>query len=446
MAMSLLPLNGSAGEFDLNDLRHLWGVLSSEDRVTGFRLLSRDDAEDFFLSLAAQEQAEVILGVPSGERRLWVRQLAPDDAADVIQAVPRETRDILLALCDERTRREVVALLAYQDDEAGGLMSPRFARVRSEATADEAVRYLRQQARRQLETIYYAYVVDPDQRLMGVVSFRELFAAPGDRLVRELMEKDFISVPEDMDQEDVARLMSLHDLMAIPVVDIEGRMKGIVTFDDLVDVVEEEATEDMQKLGGMEALDTPYLQTGLADMVRKRGAWLSVLLVGEMLTTTAMGYYQEEIARAVVLTLFVPLIISSGGNSGSQATTLVIRAMALGELRLVDWWRVIRRELASGLCLGCILAVIGGIRILLGDAFFHGYGGHVPLLALTVAISLVGVVTWGTVIGATLPFILRRFGFDPASASAPFVATLVDVFGLAIYFTAAEIILRGTLL
>lgn len=444
--MSLLPLNGSAGEFDLNDLRHLWGVLSSEDRVTGFRLLSRDDAEDFFLSLAAQEQAEVILGVPSGERRLWVRQLAPDDAADVIQAVPRETRDILLALCDERTRREVVALLAYQDDEAGGLMSPRFARVRSEATADEAVRYLRQQARRQLETIYYAYVVDPDQRLMGVVSFRELFAAPGDRLVRELMEKDFISVPEDMDQEDVARLMSLHDLMAIPVVDIEGRMKGIVTFDDLVDVVEEEATEDMQKLGGMEALDTPYLQTGLADMVRKRGAWLSVLLVGEMLTTTAMGYYQEEIARAVVLTLFVPLIISSGGNSGSQATTLVIRAMALGELRLVDWWRVIRRELASGLCLGCILAVIGGIRILLGDAFFHGYGGHVPLLALTVAISLVGVVTWGTVIGATLPFILRRFGFDPASASAPFVATLVDVFGLAIYFTAAEIILRGTLL
>ncbi|MBU2549788.1 MAG: magnesium transporter [Proteobacteria bacterium] len=444
--MSLLPLNGSAGEFDLNDLRHLWGVLSSEDRVTGFRLLSRDDAEDFFLSLAAQEQAEVILGVPSGERRLWVRQLAPDDAADVIQAVPRETRDILLALCDERTRREVVALLAYQDDEAGGLMSPRFARVRSEATADEAVRYLRQQARRQLETIYYAYVVDPDQRLMGVVSFRELFAAPGDRLVRELMEKDFISVPEDMDQEDVARLMSLHDLMAIPVVDIEGCMKGIVTFDDLVDVVEEEATEDMQKLGGMEALDTPYLQTGLADMVRKRGAWLSVLLVGEMLTTTAMGYYQEEIARAVVLTLFVPLIISSGGNSGSQATTLVIRAMALGELRLVDWWRVIRRELASGLCLGCILAVIGGIRILLGDAFFHGYGGHVPLLALTVAISLVGVVTWGTVIGATLPFILRRFGFDPASASAPFVATLVDVFGLAIYFTAAEIILRGTLL
>jgi magnesium transporter len=249
-----------------------------------------------------------------------------------------------------------------------------------------------------------------------------------------------------MDQEAVSQIFAHHDLIALPVVDAEGRMKGIVTVDDIVDVVQEEATEDIQKLGGMEALDGPYLQTGFAHMVRKRAGWLSALFLGEMLTATAMGYYEEEIERAVVLALFIPLIISSGGNSGSQASTLVIRAMALGEVRLRDWWRVIRREIAAGLVLGTILGMIGLTRILLWPSRAQVYGEHYALVGLTVAASLIGVVLFGTIAGSMLPFLLRRLGFDPASASAPFVATLVDVTGLIIYFTVASFILYGVLL
>jgi magnesium transporter len=234
--------------------------------------------------------------------------------------------------------------------------------------------------------------------------------------------------------------------MAIPVIDAEGRMKGIVTVDDIVDVVEEEATEDIQKLGGMEALDTPYMQTSMAALVKKRAGWLSALFLGEMLTASAMGHYEDEIARAVVLALFVPLIISSGGNSGSQATTLIIRAMALGEVTIKDWWSIVRRELTAGLSLGLILATIGMIRILVWQAIFHTYGEHYIEVAVTVAASLVGIVAWGTLAGAMLPFVIRRLGFDPASASAPFVATLVDVSGLVIYFNVAQVVLQGSLL
>jgi magnesium transporter len=249
-----------------------------------------------------------------------------------------------------------------------------------------------------------------------------------------------------MDQEALGRLFANSRFLAIPIVDDERRLKGIVTLDDIVDVVQEEATEDIQRIGGMDALDAPYLQIGLGRMLRKRAGWLSALFLGEMLTATAMGYFEDEIARAVVLALFVPLIISSGGNSGSQATTLVIRAMALGEVKLRDWWRVVRREAFAGIGLGAILGAIGMTRILLWEGLFHTYGEHAFLVALTVGLSLIGVVLWGTLSGSMLPFVLRRIGFDPASASAPFVATLVDVSGLVIYFSVATVILRGTLL
>jgi magnesium transporter len=431
---------------DAVELQDAWQVLSGEERLEGLRLLPHAEAEDFLLALPARDQAELILATSPGERRSWMRLLPPDDAADVIQAASEEERERLLALLDEPTRKEVSALLAYAEDDAGGLMNPRYARLRPDLSVDEAISYLRLQARERLETIYYVYVLDPEQHLLGVVSFRELFAAAPTKTVREIMHTDVVTVPVEMDQEAVSRVFAEHDLLAIPVVDAERRVKGIVTVDDIVDVVQEEATEDIQKFGGMAALDAPYLDVSFFGMVRKRAGWLSVLFLGEMLTATAMGYFEQEITRAVVLALFVPLIISSGGNSGSQASTLVVRAMALGELRLRDWWRVIRRELAAGLALGTVLASLGFARIVAGEALFRFYGEHSLLIALTVAGSLVGVVTLGTLAGSMLPLVLRRLGFDPASASAPFVATLVDVSGLVIYFTVASVILSGTLL
>jgi magnesium transporter len=427
------------------DLWEEWPALPEAERVARFKALPHDEADDFFLSLDPAEQGNLLLALPPGERRLWLRLLAPDDAADMIQAISYPERPSLLELLDDVTRREVRALLAYEEDAAGGLMSPRFARIRPDMTVDEAISYLRKQAA-QVETIYYAYVLDDEQHLRGVVSFRELFQKPGDTLVRDLMHTELVTVREEMDQESVARVYLEQDLVALPVVDAAGRMKGIITYDDIADVVREEDTEDVQKLGGTAALDEPYLSIPLPALIRKRAGWLAALFLGEMLTATAMSHYENEIASAVVLALFVPLIISSGGNSGSQATTLVIRAMALGEVRLRDWWRVLRREVGTGFALGAVLGTIGLARILAWHAIGGSYGVHYGVVAATVATSLVGVVLWGSVIGSMLPFVLRRLGFDPASASAPFVATVVDVTGLIIYFTVGSIILRGTLL
>jgi magnesium transporter len=422
-----------------------WPGLSEEERVARFKTLPGEEADEFFLSLAPVEQASLVLALPPGERRLWFRLLPPDDAADLIQEAPPEERNQFLELLDDTTRAEVRALLAYAEDEAGGLMNPRYARVRPDMTLDEAVSYLRKQAG-QVETLYYAYVLDEEQRLRGVISLRELFQAPGTKSVHEVMQTELVTVPADMDQEAVARVYVEQGLLAIPVVDRAGRMKGIITFDDIADVVREEQTEDVQKLGGMEALEEPYLTAPFVELVKKRAGWLTFLFLGEMLTATAMAFFEKEIARAVVLALFVPLIISSGGNSGSQATTLVIRAMAVGEVRIRDWWRVARRELGAGLTLGAVLGTIGLIRIVVWQAVGHVYGEHYLLLAMAVGVSLVGVVLWGSLIGAMLPFALRRLGFDPASASAPFVATCVDVTGLVIYFTVASVFLSGTLL
>jgi magnesium transporter len=432
--------------FTPSELYEAWPVLSPEERVEGFEFLKRDDADDFFLQLSARDRAELLLALPLGERRLWMRLLAPDDAADVIQEAPLDERDSMLALLDDTTRREVKGLLDYAEDEAGGLMNTRYSRLRTDMTVDEAISYLRRDARAREKTVYYVFVVDNEEHLLGVVSFRDLLVAQGDKLVRDIMRTEVISAPEDLDQEALSKLFMRHHLLMMPVVDAEGRIKGVVNLNDIVDVVQEEATEDIQKLGGVQTLEQPYLQVPLLRMIRKRAGWLAALFLGEMLTATAMGQFEAEIARAVVLALFVPLIISSGGNSGSQATTLVIRAMALGEVRIRDWWRVIRREVVTGLALGLILASIGLVRILLWQGLFDAYGEHYFLVALTVALSLVGVVLWGAVAGSILPFVLRGLGFDPASASAPFVATLVDVTGLVIYFTVAAAVLRGTLL
>ena len=432
--------------FTSAELYDAWPVLSPFERVEGFEYLRRDDAESFFLQLNTLERTHLLLNLAPRERRLWMRLLAPDDAADLIQEAPVNERSALLELLDVATQREDKGLLDYAEDDAGGLMNTRYSRLRPEMTVGEAISYLRRDAQARAHSTYYAYVVDHEERLLGVITFRDLIVAPADKLVREVMRTQIISANEQMDQEALSKLFMRHHLLMIPVVDGSGRIKGTVSVDDIVDVVQEEATEDIQKIGGAESLEGPYLQVSLPKMIRKRAGWLAALFLGEMLTATAMGYFQAEIASAVILALFVPLIISSGGNSGSQATTLVIRAMALGEVRLRDWWRVIRREFTTGLALGSILAVIGVVRILLWQLLFHAYGEHYLLIAMTVGLSLVGVVLWGSLMGSILPFILRSLGFDPASASAPFVATLVDVTGLVIYFSVAAVILSGTLL
>lgn len=434
------------GALSVDELREAWAALSPDERNEGFHLLGMHDREEFFFRADAPEQAELMMILPEREARAWTRALAPDDAADLVQQTSRERRPQILALLDDATKKEVTALLAYAEDHAGGLMNPRYARVRPDMSADEAIAYLRKQARDSLEATYYVYVIAADHTLLGVTSFRTLFMQNPALTVREFMATDLITIPENMDQEQVSRLFREHDLVALPVVDEDRRMKGVVTVDDIVDVVDEEATEDAHKFGGMEALDAPYLAERFASMIKKRGGWLTLLFMGEMLTASAMTHFEDDLQRAVVLALFVPLIISSGGNSGSQASTLVIRAMALGEVRAQDWWRVARREVASGLVLGTGLGLIGMLRVCVWEWVFQAYGEHYWRLGLTVAVSLLGVVMFGTIAGSMLPFVLRKAKLDPASASAPFVATLVDVSGLVIYFTVATLLLAGKLL
>lgn len=428
------------------ELHDIWSEGSTADRMISFKSLPLADAQEFFRELSTRHQYEVIANLPEGEQTVWLRLLDPDDAVDLMQETPADERERLMGLFDDSTRDDIQALLKYREDVAGGLMSPRFARVRPDMTVSEALTYVRKQALGEIETVYSIYVLDAQQQLLGVISLRTLFSSEPQQLIKDIMRTNVVTISEEDDQEILSRLFAEHDLIAIPVVDAENRMKGIVTIDDIVDVVEEEATEDIQKIGGSEALDAPYLETSLAQMIQKRAGWLTVLFIGEMLTANAMGHFEHEITKAVVLALFVPLIISSGGNAGSQASTLVIRAMALGELRLADWWRVMRREALTGLSLGCILGVIGVARVVGGEYFFHTYGPHAWLIGMTVGLTLIGIVLWGTLAGSLLPLALRRVGFDPASASTPFVATLVDVTGVVIYFSIASLLLRGTLL
>ena len=433
-------------KLSVDDLKEVWAFLSPSDSLEGFHNIDRIEAEEFFLSLDASEQAKILVGLPEPERRAWIRLLAPDDAADLLQQVPMEHRLGLLEQIDEKTRKQVVALMAYAEDQAGGLMNPQYLRLRPEVSVDEAISYLRQQTAEHVKGMYYAYVLDNDQHLLGVVSFRELLSSQSDKTVQEIMKTSLITVSEHTDQEALSRLFARHGLMAIPVVDDDGHMKGIVTIDDIVHVVREEATEDIQKIGGTEALDAPYLEIGFFKMLRKRVGWLLVLFFGEMLTSNTLAHYEGKIAQAVILAIFIPLIISSGGNSGSQASTLVIRAISLGEIRLKDWWRILKRELSTGLALGATLGLFGMLRILFWPGKMGLLGNQSWLVGLTIAGSLVGVVLWGTTVGAMLPFILRRCKIDPATASAPLVATLVDVTGLIIYFNVASAVLRGPLL
>ncbi len=377
----------------------------------------------------------------------FIRAMAPDQQARLFRELPEADRTRFLEDLDSGTRATLALLLTYPPATAGSIMTTDYVSIPSTGTVGETLSHIAQVGRR--KPVYAIYVLDPDDRhLVHVVSLRELVVADRAARVMEIGEhRRLLKVTPMADQEDVARLLSKYNLLAVPVVDEHGHLLGTITVDDVIDAVVKEQTEDLHKMGGLEALDEPYTQIGFATMIQKRAGWLCALFLGEMLTATAMQHFETELSQAIVLGLFIPLIISSGGNSGSQATSLIIRALALREVRVSDWWWVAARELPAGISLGSILGLIGMLRIAAWQAFgFYDYGPHWPLVALTVGAALVGVVAFGSLTGSMLPFILRRLGFDPASASAPFVATLVDVSGLVIYFGVAYLILRGTLL
>jgi magnesium transporter len=382
-----------------------------------------------------------------GEERVarLVESLSTDDAVWFLELLPLERVGPVFALLEPSVRGEVERALTYAPTSAGRLMTTDFLAAPRLATAQQAIDLIRSRSE-ESEAMSYLYTVDEAGRLAGVVPFWRLVASKPERTLAELMDPEPLCVRVDEDQEHAAELTARHGLLSLPVLDQDRRLVGVITVDDIVDVVQEEATEDFQKMGGMEALEAPYLEVSFWSMIRKRAVWLCVLFLGGLLTATAMGHFEGELARAVVLALFIPVIISSGGNSGSQASTLVIRAMALGELGLRDWWRVVRREVGVGVALGTILGLLGLARILFWPQRVQAYGEHYVLIGLTVAASLVGITLFGTLAGSMLPFVLRRLGLDPASASAPFVATLVDVTGLVIYFTIARLLLQGTLL
>ena len=394
------------------------------------------------------EPSKIVGLMPADRAAELLGQLHADRRVDVFRHLTEKQQDSLCAKLPAPMQASLRQLLAYPPHRAGGIMTTEFVSLPTTTTVTEALQNIRQVAGGK-ETVYAIYLVDPKTgALAGVVSLRELILADGAATLGSIANvRKPITVTADLDREEVGRLISKYDLLAVPVVDGDNRVIGIVTVDDVIDAMVEANTEDAQKFGGMEALDQPYMSMGFWAMIKKRAGWLCVLFLSEMLTATAMQNYQTELEKAVVLTLFIPLIMSSGGNSGSQATSLIIRALALRELKLSDWWRILIREIPAGMTLGAILGVIGIVRITLWQKMgLFNYGEHWELIALTVGAALVGIVTFGSMAGSMLPFALKRVGFDPASASAPFVATLVDVTGLVIYFTIAWVILRGTLL
>ena len=377
-----------------------------------------------------------------------IEAMSSDQQADLFREVPQDERARLLATVSAQARANLKKLLQYPPNTAGGIMTTEFVSVPADWTANQALLLISEVGGRK-ETVYAVYVLDPNsQALVHVVSLRELITAPREDEVLEIgSRRPTLTVTQEIDREDAARLISKYNLLAVPVVDDQRRMLGIVTVDDVIDTLVEEQTEEVQRFGGMEALDAPYMEISFLGMIRKRAGWLCALFLSEMLTATAMQRFQGEIERAAVLAMFIPLVMSSGGNSGSQATSLVIRALSLQEVRLRDWWRIAMRELPTGLVLGGILGLIGFARIVLWqEAGIFDYGPHFFLLAIAVGFALVGIVAFGSLAGSMLPFLLKRIGFDPASASAPFVATLVDVTGLVIYFSVAFLVLHGTLL
>jgi magnesium transporter len=434
------------------DVAEVIGDLPEDERVIIFRVLPAALAADVFEYLDVETQQELLRAMAHEQVVAILNEMSPDDRTALLEEMPSAAAREMIRLLTPEERHVAIALLGYPEGSVGRLMTPDFIAVHEDWTVQEVLDFIREHGR-DSETLNVIYVVDERGKLIDDVRMREFLLRPIHATVRDIRDQTFTALNVTDSQQDALNVFRKYDRTALPVVDSSGVLVGIVTIDDMLDVAEKEATEDIQKLGGMEALDEPYNTISLFRMIRKRAGWLVLLFVSEMFTSNAMAHFEDEIAKAVVLALFVPLMISSGGNSGSQATTLVIRAMALGEVRLRDWWRVAGKEITAGALLGAILGAVGFIRIMawqsLSTWFPHGFFQHYEhplLLGSTIFFALLGIVTWGTLIGSMLPFLLRRVGLDPATSSAPFVATLVDVTGIFIYFSVAAVILRGAML
>lgn len=428
------------------DLAELISDLPENEQAILYRLLPREVATETFEYLDIDAQQNLLTALTKKDVTHILNSMSPDDRTEMLEELPSNVVQELLKLLSFEEFKIAKTLLAYSEDSVGRLMSPDYISVKKDWTISAVLDYIRKYGHGS-ETLNVIYVVDDYGKLIGEMAAGVLLLSQPDRQVKDLIsEEKIITLTATQDQQDALETFKRYDRVALPVVDSNGYMIGIVTVDDMLDVAEEEETEDIQKFGGIEALEEPYMDLPILQVIKKRGVWLVVLFLGEMLTASAMAFFEDELAKAIVLATFIPLIISSGGNSGSQAATLIIRALALGEITIKDWWRVMRREILSGLALGSLLGLIGVFRVVFWSIILGSYNIEWLTIGYTVGASLIGVVLLGTLAGSMLPLLLQRWGFDPATSSAPFVATIVDVAGIIIYFSVATVFLSGILL
>lgn len=427
------------------DIAGLIFELPEQEQVIVFRLLPIELATDTFENLEFDIQMDLLKAMGKGEVTAILNDMAPDDRTALLEELPSSAAKQLIRLLSAEERKIAQTLLGYPENSVGRLMTPDYIAVKPEWTINKTLEFIRENAE-DSETLNVIYVIDDRGKLIDDIRIREIILSPVEKIISELMDEQYIALNVDDDQENAVELFKKYDRIALPVVDKFGVLIGIVTVDDVLDVAEEEATEDIQKLAAVEVLEVPFPTIPLMDMVKKRAVWLTILFLAQILTAFVIGYFENAISKAVVLSIFIPLIISSGGNTGSQAATLVIRAMALGEIAISDWWLIMRREILSGLLLGSILGAIGFLEVALIANFTNIIGDYWVLIGFTILFSLMGIVMWGTLSGSMLPFILKKFGADPATSSGPLVTTIVDIAGLIIYFTIAIIVLSGTLL
>lgn len=429
-----------------SDIAEIISEMNDREQTIAFMLLPNHLKSEVFPHFDKVEQEEILKRLGNEEIAEMLNNMAPDDRTEILEGFPDDLIKSTINLLNSKERKIALNLLGYAEDSVGRIMTPYYIQVKKEWTISRVMRHIRHYGKK-AETLNFVYIVDDNQHLIDDVPMSALLLANEEDKIETLLNSEFVALKSTMKKEEAITVFEKYDRSALPVISENGVLVGILTVDDILDEITKRDTEDIQKFGGMEALELPYVDTPLYTMVRKRAFWLVILFLGEMLTASAMGYFEAEIASAVVLTLFIPLVISSGGNSGSQAATLIIRAMAIKEIGLKDWWFVLKKEIMSGLLLGGILGGLGFIRIMLWQLLhIYEYGEHWPFIGLTVGLSLLGVVLWGTISGSMVPFLLKRLKLDPATSSAPMVATVVDVIGLLLYFSIAAIALSGKML